>query len=1153
MVDKSARDIVLELFDKNIYIYYENGSLRTKADAGLITEYEAGIIKGNRERLVNYFLSMNKTKTVELPKISRRSKKRANLSFEQEGLWFIDQFGEGSAQFNVSSALHIKGKLDEYALENSLNEIICRHESLRTIFADQGAGPNQIVQEAYSLNLVKTDLSGLSDDCQASQLETLIEREANKKFDLSKDLMIRASLFSLSKDEFVFLVTIHHIVSDAWSSKVFIRELCHLYKQKLGYDLPDLPPLPLQYTDYSFWQRDWLRSEMLEELTEYWKDKLRRAPTVHSLPLDKVRPSNPSFLGGNVSFQIKTNDLIAFKGLCSENGATLFMGLYSVFSILLFRYSNESDILLGTPVAKRDIYELQNLIGFFVDTLVLRTSVKGESTFKDVLASNKKVVEDAFKNQYFPFDRVVEVVKPDRSLNHSPLFQIMLILQEAQGDGISFPGLELVGEKNLNVHTKYDLTLNVIEDENGLNVNWEYGADVFEHDTVKKMAENFVALFVELTRFPNKKINDIEFISEAERYKQVISWNDNKEDYGSDSQCIHDLFEIQVEKTPNAVAAKCGSEEVTYKELSERSSRLAKYLMCCREGSDRTLVGVCLERSIDMLVAILGVLKSGAAYLPLDKDLPSGRLDYLVNDSGVSTVITTSKIVSDRPILGECAVCIDKKAVLDALNIPASSGFNDEDTPSLSPGDLFYVIYTSGSEGHPKGVATSHRSILNRFFWMWKNYPFGDDEVCIFKTPIGFVDSIWEIFGGLLKGVPLVISNADQCRDIASLLALIKEHKVTRFVSVPSLLSSMLLNDSEVFQSHVASVRVWTCSGESLSPQVAKKFLSLCPRVKLLNIYGSTEVSADATFCEVSTSSHRRFSSIGNGLPNVSLYVLNSAMKLNPIGVVGELYIGGVGVTSGYWKRPELTREKFISNPFSNRQCDRLYRTGDLVSWLENGSLQYKGRIDNQAKINGVRIELGEIENVLLECNGVAESSVVLQEDGGAYIIAYARMDEASENMEDKAATKGEIRCFLKQKLPSYMVPSALVILESFPKNGSGKVDRKSLPKCNLSDVGEPYVGPETQLEETLCEIWQDVLKLEAVGVTQNFFELGGHSLLVNKLAILVREKLNVDVPLKTFFEMPNIRQLAESFEVLGYFNSFSFSEGGNDIEVFEL
>ncbi len=1037
-------------------------------------------------------------------------------SFGQQRLWFLDQVVPGTAAYNLARVFRLAGSLDVTALTQALQTIVSRHESLRTIFIPREAEVRQVVLSTLEFDLpvlVITDLPAAQREQTALRLAS---EEAREPFELSRGPLLRAKLYRLGSADHILVLVFHHIIVDGWSMNLLFHEMGELYAGFVADRSPQLPELNLQYSDYSRWQRASATNDVFAGDLDYWKDKLRGAETVLQLPTDHPRPVVSSGRGKSIHFDLSPEANKRLKALAQSENATLFMALLSVFQVLLGRYTLQDNVLIGSPTAGRNDVELEKLIGFFVNTLVLRADLDADSSFRQVLRQARANTLEALAHQNTPFEKLVEALEPDRNLNRNPLFQAMFVLHNAPHMKVELPGLVMQEIEFESGIAKFDLTLEVIDFGN-LHCTLEYNSDLYEEDTIQRMAGHFAKLIETAVDSPDKKLSQFSLLTSAE-VELFAKWNNTGNEYPREL-CVHTVFEEQVAHTPDKIAIIDQTNRLSYRELNDLANRLARRLIDkgIKPGS---LVGVSLNRSIEMVIALLGTLKAAAAYVPLDPAYPEQRLDFMVKDSQVNVVVITSEFAE---LWGKHEV---DTLIFNTENLSAGS----EDTSNLSlpvsAEDCMYVIYTSGSTGRPKGVEGTHRASMNRFSWMWGRYPFVDGEVCCQKTFLGFVDSIWEIFGPLLQGVPSVILPDEALIDPAQMVQLLSEYEVSRIVLVPSLLRVLLEGVDEI-QNRLPKLRLWTCSGEVLPTELADRFSEALPDATLLNVYGSSEVAADVTWHEIAKNRNGPVP-IGRPITNVQIFIVDRHLNQVPVGVPGEIYAGGDCVAVGYLKRPELTSERFIVHHFEREGSVRLFKTGDLGRFLSNGEIEYLGRTDNQVKIRGIRVELGEIEAVLASQPMVRDAVAVLTDRSGQQrLTAYLAVRSGLHPDVD------ELRRFMRARLPEHMVPSDYLVVDAFPLLPSGKIDRKALTiETSARPIGDrDHVAPETPTQERLAAIWRNLLKVEDIGITDNFFELGGHSLMVMQVIARIRKELEVEIPIRILFEDPTIKGLAKEVE----------------------
>ena len=1046
-------------------------------------------------------------------------------SFGQERLWFLSQLEPDSPAYNNANAFRIKGVLNVEALERALDYIVSRHEVLRTTLTVVDDSLKQIIAETWSLVMPVIDLRRTPEADREEELEHLILTETRSPFNLSQDLMLRATLLRLDDDTHMLLLVIHHIANDGWSNGILFHELSVLY-ESLSTERPsDLPELPIQYADYSLWQRELLDEEHLESHLSYWKGQLGPSPAVLELPTDRPRPAVETFRGGKQFLMLSRSLTDDLEALSQREGATLFITVLAAFQTLLYRYTGQEDISVGSPIGRRTRIETEGLIGFFVNTLVLRTDLSGNPSFRELLGRLREVVLGAYDHQDLPFERLVEEIRPERSLSHSPLFQVMFAFLNASATVLELPGVTVSSQATDNGTAKFDLTLIMTETESGLRGMLEYNMDLFDDATIDRMMGHLQTLLEGIVAHPGETISDLPLLTEAERHQLLVEWNDTKLDYPRD-KCIHRLFEDQAERSPKAIALVFEGQQRTYRELNARANQVAHYLRKLGVGPE-ALVGICIERSLEMVEGILGILKAGGAYLPLDPTYPKERLALMLEDAQASIVITQEPLAGYLPEDGVTLVCLDADQAV--ISRESEEILNGEATPD----SLAYVIYTSGTTGIPKGILGTNQGAVNRLAWMWSRFPFEPEEVCCQKTSLSFVDSIWELFGPLLRGIPSVIIRDETVRDPFRLVDTLAAHHVTRIVLVPALLAAIMEGHTDL-QRRLPKLKTWVTSGESLPVDLCQTFVERMPLCILLNLYGSSEVSADVTCYDTSAVSrdHARVP-VGRPIANSQVYVLDSHLEPFPVGIPGELYVGGDGLARGYLNRHELTAEKFIGNPFSTDPQARLFKTGDQARYLPDGNIELLGRIDDQVKIRGFRVEPGEIEAVLRQHPGVGKVVVVGRHD-------LADGDQTQSNTVQRVVAyvvssrqpppaDSELRSFAKEKLPSYMVPSAFVMLDDLPVSSNGKVDRQGLPYSDRywPEQSGDFVPPRGAIELQLTKIWKKLLGVSPVGVTDDFFELGGSSLLAASLMTRVTKEFGGTLPLSTLFQAPTIEHMA--------------------------
>ncbi len=1005
------------------------------------------------------------------------------LSFAQHRLWFLDQYEPQSGVYNIPVAVRLQGALDVNALRRALEAVVARHEVLHTTLVAPDGVPVQVISAPSPFDLPVIDIETYPEAERDAAMRLLVNQEADGPFDFERDLMLRARLFRFGDTDHVLLLVLHHIAADGWSLGILARELSVLYGTYATGQPHPLPDLPIQYADYAVWQRQQLTGPALEAGLAYWRDRLAGAPALLELPTDRPRPAAQTFEGATETVTLPSPLLEQLKAQSRREGVTLFMTLLAAFKTLLYRYAGQEDIVVGTAIAGRTRTETEGLIGFFVNTLVLRTDLTGAPTFRELLRRVREVALGAYAHQDLPFETLVEALQPERSLAYSPVFQTMFILQNAPGSALALPGLTVTPVELDRRTAKFDLSLSVEETPRGLRAELEYSRDLFDAPTVTRMLRHFETLLAGAVTEPDRRVSHLPLLEAAERRQVLVEWNltrvDNPRDVG-----LHQLFEVQVERTPDAVAMECAGMRLTYRELNREANRLAHYLRGLGVGPD-VPVGICLERSLDAVVGILGILKAGGAYLPLDPAYPRDRLELMLEDARPPVLVTQEACRPELPSTHAAVVCLDA----DREAIGRQPDRNPTGGPT--PANAAYVLYTSGSTGRPKGVVGLHRGAVNRCAWMWRTFPFAPSEVCCQKTSLSFVDSVWELFGPLLQGIRTVIIPDEVVKDPGRLLETLAAHHVSRIVLVPSLLR-VLLGAFRDLARRVPDLRLWVTSGEALTKELCDRFYASVPDRILLNLYGSSEASGDSTWHDTRASAARPDPPIGRPIDNTRIYVLDAYLQPSPVGVPGELYIGGDGLAQGYLHQPDLTAARFIRDPFADIPTSRLYRTGDRARYRPDGNLEYLGRTDHQVKVRGFRIELGEIEAVLAQHPAVKESVVVTSDHqrGGPQLIAYL------VSLPDTRLEIEDLQRVLRQKLPEHMIPSDFIVLDAFPLTPTGKLARNRLPlPAPWSRGRSESRAPASRMEIALADIWKDVLGVTDVGAYDRFFDLGGHSL----------------------------------------------------------
>jgi amino acid adenylation domain-containing protein len=1057
--------------------------------------------------------------------------KSAYLSFAEERLWFLDQLVLERPIYNIPVAYVISGSLHVAALEQSLVEIVQRHQILRTTFPVVDGQPTRAIAPDISLTLPVIDLRELPPEQRNAEAYRYASEEAQQPFNLAQDPLLRVKLLYLKDAECVLLLNIHHIVSDGWSFDVFFRELTTLYTA-FSTDKPSpLPELPIQYADFAHWQRNWLQGEVLESQLSYWKQQLGGSLPILQLPTDYLRPPVQTYPGAYQFLELPLDLTKALKALSQQESVTLFMTLLAAFQTLLSRYSGQEDIIVGTPIAGRNQVETEGLIGFFVNTLVIRTNLSGNQSFRQLLSQVREVTLGAYDHQDLPFEKLVEELQPDRDLSRSPLFQVMFVFQNTPSQPWELPGLTITP---LEVHSgtaKFDLTLALEETSEGIKGGIEYNTNLFEAATITRMLGHFQTLLEGIVTNPQQRLWDLPLLTPAEQHQLLVEWNNTTTDCPNNI-CIHQLFEAQVERTPDAIAVVFENQQLTYQQLNRRANQLAHYLQKLGVKPD-TLVGICVERSLEMLMGLLGILKAGGVYVPLDPAYPQERLAFMLQDIQAPVLLTQQQLVENLPAHEAQVVCLDT----DWETMAREREENLEHEVTLD--NLVYTIYTSGSTGKPKGIAMSHRCLSNLISWQLQNSTVRNGAKTLQFTSLSFDVSCQEIFSTWCSGGTLVLISEELRRDAVGLWRFIANEGIERLF-LPFVALQQLAEVADTQGLIASSLLEIITAGEQLqiTPQIANLFKQL-KGCTLHNQYGPAESHVVTAFTLKGSPQYWPvLPPIGRPIANTQIYIFDSHLQPVPIGVPGELHIGGVGLARGYLNRPELTQEKFIPNPFlnskftlQNSKCDRLYKTGDLARYLPNGTIEFLGRLDNQVKLRGFRLELGEIETAIAQHPSIQQTVVTARVDnsGDKRLVAYIVLDP------EQTVTTDELRRFLKQKLPDYMVPSAFVFLDTLPLTPNGKIDRRALPAPDSSrpDLEETFVAPGTPTEQQIADIWTQLLKLEQIGIHDNFFALGGHSLLATQVISRLRQGFGIELPLQTLFEAPTVSELSSRIETI--------------------
>lgn len=1103
-------EFMAELRGMGIRLWAEGENLRYQAPKGKLEKDVLQRIAARKGEILQFLKQVSldaKSLQESIPAVNRSD--ALEVSFSQQSLWFYDQLVPGSAVYNIPNAIRITGALDEQILRQALRQTALRHEALRTVFENVQGNPAQRILPEAEVLFQTADLTLLNEAEREAALKDGLEAEAWKPFDLQKGPLWRIMLFKTGERETVLLLTIHHIITDAWSNGIFVREFFALYDALSAQKPAALPPQQIQFADYAAWQRKrFATPEIKEPLLEYWRKQLDN-PTVLGISTDFPRPAVQSFSGDSRTLTFSAEMTARLKTFCASEDVTVFMLLLTAFQTLLHRWCAQEDILVGTVAANRGRLEITGMIGFIMNTLVLRTDFSGNPTLRELLSRVKAMTLDAYAHQEMPFDSLLEELKPERDMGRTPLFQVMYIHQNTEEVQLRLSGFEIAPVELKNKVAPFELRL-ITEEKNGrISCRMDYCTDLFKASTMDRFLLQLEQMADTILSQPQLCVDDFSVLTPAESDTIINTFNNTAVPFPKDKR-IHQMFEEQAEKNPDAAAVVFEGETVSYGELNRRANRLAYYLKKRGVGADK-VVGVCLERSVEMVVSLLGILKAGGAYVPFDPHYPKDRVEYMIRNSGAQCMIAAEKFLELIPEFGGDILCIDK----EREKICAESEMNPP--CEVTDENLAYVIYTSGSTGEPKGCMNTHLGMRNHKQWMQHTYRLTPQDRVLQKTPFSFDVSVWEFFWPLINGACLVVAKPEGHKDPSYLIRTIREQGITVIHFVPSMLS-IFLEHPEV--KSCTSLRHVFSSGEALSLDLQRRFFETFD-VPLYNVYGPAECADVSTAWTCRPEYSDRIVPIGTPIANVQTYILDKALNPVPVGVVGELCVSGDGVGKGYINRPDITAERFPANPF--KAGTRLYKTGDLAKYREDGVIEYAGRSDFQVKIRGMRIELSEIERVLGDHPAIHQNTVIAweKEPGNLHLVCYAVFEK------DKAVPQSELTAYLLKSLPDYMVPRIFVFLESLPLLANGKINRKALPEPEPIKR-EDIVPPSNETEERIAAIWKEALGVSEVGVYDNFFEVGGHSLLLTKIHSRLNAEFEREFSLIDLFTYSTIAAFAK-------------------------
>jgi len=1040
------------------------------------------------------------------------------LSYSQQRLWFLDQLEPNSSLYNISPALILEGQLDIEALQKSFNEIIRRHEVLRTSFDKTGDNPVQVIANQLEITIKQIDFKAISPDHSESDLQSYILAESQRPFNLSEGPLLRVTLLKLSQTKHVLILVKHHIISDNWSTGLMVHELIQLYTAFSLNQSSPLADLSVQYADFAHWQRKWLKGKTLESQISYWREQLEGAPSFLEMPFDKPRPAYQTYNGDFRLFKISEANTKAIMNLARSEESTLFMVLISLYFILLQRYSGQEDILIGSPIANRNRKEIEPLIGFFINTIILRGDLSGDPTFKEFLFQVKEMTLGAYDHQDIPFETLVEELQPGRDMSHSPFFQSMFVLNNVHIEKLELPNLKLSLLEVENKSSKFDLILNVTETDSGLDCKIEFNTDLYFPETIDRMIRQYQFLLKQVLTAPETAVGELALLSTTEKEEILKRWNKADHNY-AEPKSIIELIQDQTEKAPNALAIRIKKDSLTYSELNEQVDQLAVYLLKIGLKNGQ-IIGVSMERSVNVLVSMLAIFKAGGVYLPLDPAYPKDRLEFMLSDSRATILI------SDKENADSLSSVSIESLIIDGFKSASGESVKQTVFSKIAEKDSAYIIYTSGSTGKPKGVEITHGAMTNHCCDMRDYYHLNEDDNVLQFAALNFDASIEQILPPLISGATVIMRDTE-IWDSARFSQNIKKFDLT-VINPPTAYWAQLAADwaQDTNMLPENRIRLVIVGGDILKPEALKLWHQTALKdVRLLNAYGPTESIITASTFPVPSDFNGHKLPIGKPRANRRFYVLDTQKNPVPFGMPGELYIGGKALAKGYLNRPDITDERFIPDPFSELPDQRMYSTGDRVRFLPDGNLEFLGRIDFQVKIRGFRIELAEIESILDRQPQVTNSIVNALPDkqGNLRLVAYFT---AKDKPQDST-----LRVYLETELPDYMVPSLFVHLDKFPIDPSGKANRRLLPTPDFSQVRTEveFVEPRTETEQILVDMVKSILQVDRVGIMESFFDLGGQSMMATQVVSRIRESFDVELSLRAMFERPTVEGIALS------------------------